>query len=93
MPRKIEISHKTIVFTIITLISLWLVYQIKDIILGFFVAPIAQDNYYDAECQINCVYRIPDKRHPLSPPSTLLYKKSIQCFFKNVRMPVTSRIG
>ncbi len=38
MPRKIEISHRTIVFAVFFLIFLWLVYFIRDIILEFFVA-------------------------------------------------------
>src|SRR3989304_5648629 len=38
MPRKIEISHRTIVFTILFLLFLWLLYIIRDIILIFFVA-------------------------------------------------------
>lgn len=40
MPKTIEISHKTIIFTVLFLLSLWLVYQIKDIILLLFVAVI-----------------------------------------------------
>ncbi len=38
MPKKIEISHKTIIFTILFLILLAFLYFIKDIILQFFVA-------------------------------------------------------
>ncbi len=38
MPRKIEISHKTIVFTALFLVFLWLIYYIRDIILEVFVA-------------------------------------------------------
>src|SRR3990167_3976355 len=38
MPRKIEISHKTIVFTVLFLIGLWFLYFIRDIILELFVA-------------------------------------------------------
>lgn len=38
MPKKIEISHRTIVFTVGFLIFLWLLYQIREIILAFFVA-------------------------------------------------------
>lgn len=38
MPRKVEISHKTIVFTVFFLIGLWFIYYIKDIILELFVA-------------------------------------------------------
>src|SRR5512141_22548 len=38
MPRKIEVSHRTIVFTIFFLILLWILYFIRDIILEFFLA-------------------------------------------------------
>ena len=38
MPRKIEISHRTIVFTVILLIGLWFIYTVRDILLQFFVA-------------------------------------------------------
>jgi len=38
MPRKIEISHKTIIFIILFLIFLWFLYVVRDIILQFFVA-------------------------------------------------------
>lgn len=38
MPRKIEISHKTIIFTSIFIGSLWFVYYIRDIVLQVFVA-------------------------------------------------------
>lgn len=38
MPRKIEISHKTIIFSVLFLISLWFLYVIKDIVLQLFVA-------------------------------------------------------
>jgi predicted PurR-regulated permease PerM len=37
-PRKIEISHRTIVFTAAFLILLWFLYKIREIILAFFVA-------------------------------------------------------
>ena len=40
MPRKIEISHRTIVFTVFFLIGLWLLFQIRQIILGLFVGVI-----------------------------------------------------
>lgn len=40
MPRKIEISHRTIIFTILFLLGLWLLYQIKTIILALFIAVI-----------------------------------------------------
>lgn len=38
MPRKIEISHKTIIFLVFFLLSLGLVYYIRDILLELFVA-------------------------------------------------------
>ena len=38
MPRKIEISHRTIIFTVGFLGLLWLLYFIRDIILQVFVA-------------------------------------------------------
>lgn len=38
MPRKTEISHRTIIFTVGFLIFLWFLFYIRDIILAFFVA-------------------------------------------------------
>lgn len=38
MPRKIEISYKTIVFAVLFLLFLWLLFFIRDIILALFVA-------------------------------------------------------
>ncbi len=38
MSRKIEISHKTIIFTVLFLIGLWFLYTISDIVLQLFVA-------------------------------------------------------
>jgi len=38
MPKKIEISHRTIVFTVFFLISLWILYQIRFILLSLFIA-------------------------------------------------------
>jgi predicted PurR-regulated permease PerM len=38
MPRKVEISHRTIVFTVFFLVFLWVLYFIRDIILEFFLA-------------------------------------------------------
>lgn len=40
MPRKIEISHRTIVFTLLFLVLIWFLYFIKDIIMQFFLALI-----------------------------------------------------
>ncbi|MFZ5365978.1 MAG: AI-2E family transporter [Patescibacteria group bacterium] len=38
MPRKIEISHRTIIFTVLFLIGLWLLYEIRQIIVALFVS-------------------------------------------------------
>jgi len=38
MPKKIEISHKTIIFTVLFLLSLWFLYLVRDIILQLFIA-------------------------------------------------------
>jgi predicted PurR-regulated permease PerM len=38
MPRKIEISHKTIIFTIFLLLLLWFVFSIRDVIFQFFIS-------------------------------------------------------
>lgn len=38
MPQKIEISHKTVIFTVFFLLLLWFLYFIRDIILQLFVA-------------------------------------------------------
>jgi predicted PurR-regulated permease PerM len=38
MPKKVEISYKTILFTVFFLISLWFIYFIREIILQFFIA-------------------------------------------------------
>jgi predicted PurR-regulated permease PerM len=38
MMRKVEISHRTIIFTVVLGLSLWLLYSIRDIILGLFAA-------------------------------------------------------
>jgi predicted PurR-regulated permease PerM len=38
MPRKIEISHKTIIFAVLFLLSLWLIFFLRDLILELFVA-------------------------------------------------------
>lgn len=40
MERRIEISHSTIIFTVILLLGLWFVYYIRDIILEFYVSLI-----------------------------------------------------
>lgn len=38
MPRKIEISHRTIVFTVAFLASLWFLFYIRDILMQLFIA-------------------------------------------------------
>ena len=38
MIKKIEISHRTVIFTVLFLLSLWFVYFVKDLILQLFVA-------------------------------------------------------
>jgi len=38
MPRKIEISHKTVIFTLLLLAGVWLLYFLRQIILQVFVA-------------------------------------------------------
>lgn len=38
MPTKIEISHKTIIFTLVLLAALWFVFQIKDILFLLFIS-------------------------------------------------------
>jgi len=38
MPKKIEISHRTIIFTVLFLLTLWFLYFIKDIIFAIFVS-------------------------------------------------------
>ncbi len=40
MPRKIEISYKTIVFAVGFVLSLWLIWQVKNILLTVFVSLI-----------------------------------------------------
>ncbi len=38
MPRKVEISHKTVIFTVLFLVFLWFLYYIRDILIELFVA-------------------------------------------------------
>jgi len=38
MPKKIEISHQTIIFIAVFAISLWVLFQIRQIIFGLFIA-------------------------------------------------------
>ncbi len=38
MPRKIEISHKTIIFSVFFLIAVWFIYFIRDVLFQLFLA-------------------------------------------------------
>jgi len=38
LPRKIEVSHRTIIFTVLFLLLLWFLYSIKDLIFEIFLA-------------------------------------------------------
>ncbi len=38
MPRKVDISYKTVVFTVLFLLSLWVIYQVRDILFSLFIA-------------------------------------------------------
>ena len=40
MPRKIEISHRSVIFIVLFLLSLWFLYQVRQIILALFVSVI-----------------------------------------------------
>lgn len=40
MPRKIDISHKTIIFITVFLLGLWVVYLIRDLLILLFIAVI-----------------------------------------------------
>src|SRR4030042_2519397 len=40
LPRKVEVSHRTIIFTVIFLLSLWILYQIRGAILILFIGLI-----------------------------------------------------
>ncbi len=40
MPKKIEISHRTIIFTAIFIAAIWLLFQIRQVLLGLFIAII-----------------------------------------------------
>ena len=58
MPRKIEISHKTIVFTVVFLILLWFLVYIKDILLQLFVSLIIMATLNPYVTKLN-KYKIP----------------------------------
>jgi predicted PurR-regulated permease PerM len=40
MPKKVEISHRTIIFTVFFLLGLWFLYEVRQIILALFVSLI-----------------------------------------------------
>lgn len=40
MPKKIEISHRTIIFTTFFLLFLWILYQIRQVLIALFVSVI-----------------------------------------------------
>src|SRR4030042_5849531 len=40
MPRKIEISHRTIIFTVVFLLGLWFLYQVRQMLLSLFIAVV-----------------------------------------------------
>lgn len=40
MPKKVEISHRTIIFTAIFVAAIWLLFQIRQVLLGLFIAII-----------------------------------------------------
>lgn len=40
MPKKIEISHRTIIFTVLSLIFLWFLFQIRQILIALFVSVV-----------------------------------------------------
>ena len=48
MPKKIEISHRTIIFTVLFLALLWVVFQVREIILMLFVSLILMSAFNPA---------------------------------------------
>lgn len=48
MPKKIEISHRTIIFTVAFLLLLWVLFQVRDIILMLFVSIILMSAFNPA---------------------------------------------
>ena len=38
MPTKVEISHKTIIFTVALLVALWFLFQIREIVFLLFIS-------------------------------------------------------
>ena len=58
MPKKVEISHRTIIFTVLFLIGLFLVYEMRSIIFSLFVALILMSALNPAVDKISS-YKIP----------------------------------
>lgn len=48
MPKKIEISHKTIIFTAVFLLALWFIFQIREILFIVFIAFIFMSAFHPA---------------------------------------------
>ena len=48
MPKKIEISHRTIIFTVFFLLLLWVLFQVREIILMLFVSIILMSAFNPA---------------------------------------------
>jgi len=59
MPRKIEISHRTIVFTFLLIGGLWFLFYIRDIILQIFVALLITAILNPTVTRFNKRFRIP----------------------------------
>lgn len=59
MLRKIEISYKTIVFTVLFLISLFFLYNIKDILLQLFVALLITSILNPTVTKLHKKFKIP----------------------------------
>ena len=58
MPKKIEISHRTIIFTVLFLLLLWFLYLIKDILLIFFISLLLMAIINPAVVKLS-KYRVP----------------------------------
>lgn len=48
MPKKIEISHRTIIFTVAFLLLLWVLFQVREIILMLFISLILMSAFNPA---------------------------------------------
>jgi len=67
MPKKIEISHRTIVFISVFGVFLWLLFQIRQILLGLFVAVIMMSSLNPS------IKRLEEKKFPRWLAITLIY--------------------